>query len=94
MPNLTCPSCRTQGDFHGEDEYEARGCAPDDGPAIVRCRTCGVGLMVRFRFIPPGWSAAAIPADLWARMEATWADELDPPVYPPPHPDPTRHASS
>jgi DNA-directed RNA polymerase subunit M/transcription elongation factor TFIIS len=72
MPMLTCPRCGARGELRGTDEtFQPRGHV---GRVPVRkCRKCGAGIAVRFRFLMFGARAELIANETWSDMERRFA---------------------
>jgi transcription elongation factor Elf1 len=77
MPKLTCPGCGHQGEVRGTDEhFEPRGQWPEGHKPVRKCRACGGGIIVRFRFLIFRPYGERIPDDLWANMDRHFQREV------------------
>lgn len=75
MNRIKCAACKTKGDVNDPAAfhiYETEGPWP-----IVKCLTCGAGLVVtKYTYVPPGVKCETMPPDVWAAFQRLDASEV------------------
>jgi hypothetical protein len=80
---MECPVCGNEGDpfeepgISGREGFDRRGKWPDKPWPVVKCRSCGHGLLVKPGFIGLGRRVGVIPPDTWDRMQRMWTKEVE-----------------